>query len=143
MPDEYDEDVVAYVKQDHVGHPQLYELPLPPSVWNIGSMNQRVETIMHLAMNTQKAVLKLVLQWASDLDRGPALRKLLQPLVESVQVLRLPYLPCRMFKNEKFGGFVAENYRAFVMLSPWLFRCILDDEFAPRVSVLPSSRMSN
>jgi hypothetical protein len=24
-------------------------------------------------------------------------------------------------ENEKFGGFVAENYRALTMLSPWIF----------------------
>jgi hypothetical protein len=42
-------------------------------------------------------------------------------MIESVQELRLPYIPCRMFKNETFGGYVAENYRAFTMLSPWVF----------------------
>jgi hypothetical protein len=42
-------------------------------------------------------------------------------MIESVQELRLPYIPCRMFKNEKFGGFVADNYRALTMLSPWIF----------------------
>jgi hypothetical protein len=36
-------------------------------------MDQRVETIMHLAMNTQKAVFKLVLQWASSMEKGKEL----------------------------------------------------------------------
>ena len=42
--------------------------------WNVGTLNQRVETIMHLAMNTQKAVFKLVLQWASSMDKGAELK---------------------------------------------------------------------
>jgi hypothetical protein len=138
MPEEYDTEMTAFVKADKLEHPSLYLLPAPPSAWSIGTIDQRVETIMHLAMNTQKAVLKLVLHWASGSDNGSALRKRLLPLVTSVQALRLPYIPCRMFKNDKFGGFVAENYRAFTMLSPWLFRCLLADEFAPRVIVLPS-----
>jgi hypothetical protein len=75
---------------------------------------------MHLAMNTQKAVFKLVLHWASSMEKGTELKKRIKPLVESVQELCLPYIPCRMFKNEKFGGFVAENYHALTMLSPWI-----------------------
>ena len=93
---------------------------------------------MHLSMNTQKAVFRLILHWAADLDQGPALKKYLQPLIESVQSLRVPFVPCRMFKNDKFGGFVAENYRAMTMLPPWLFRCLLENEFAPKVVTLAS-----
>jgi hypothetical protein len=69
MSGNYDSDVVAHVKKDYFGHPQVYQLPPPPSVWSIGSMDQTVETIMHLAMNTQKAVFKLVLQWASLMEK--------------------------------------------------------------------------
>jgi hypothetical protein len=55
IPENYDKDVVSYVNQDRISHPKLYQLPLPPFAWSIGTINQRVETIMHLAMNTQKA----------------------------------------------------------------------------------------
>jgi hypothetical protein len=82
-PGDYDSNVVAYVNKDYVGHPQLYQLPSPPSAWS------------------------------------------------------LPYIPCRMFKNETFGGYVAENYRALTMLSPWIFRCLLDKEFTPSLPILP------
>jgi hypothetical protein len=84
-PGNYDSDVVAYVKKDYFGHPQLYQLPSPPSAWSIGTMDQRVETIMHLAMNTQKAVFKLVLQWASSMEKGKELKNRIQPMIESVQ----------------------------------------------------------
>jgi hypothetical protein len=123
-PGDYDSNVVAYVNKDYFEHPQLYQLPLPRSAWSIGTMDQRVETIMHWAMNTQKAVFKLVLQWASLMEKGKELKNRIQPLIESVQELRLSYIPCRMFKNEKFGGYVAENYRALTMLSPWIFWCL-------------------
>jgi hypothetical protein len=112
MPENYNDDVVAYVRKDYFGHPQLNQLPPPLSAWSIGTMDQRVETIMHLAMNTQKAVFKLVLQWASSMEKGKELKKRIKPLIESVQGFRHPYIPCRMFKNNKFGGFVAEKYRA-------------------------------
>jgi hypothetical protein len=102
-----------------------------------GCINQRVETIIHLFINTQKAVLQIILHWATDLDQGPSLMKNLQPLVESVQNLGLPFIPCRLFKSNKFGGFVAENYQALTMLSPWLFRCLLSKEFTPKVIKLP------
>jgi hypothetical protein len=98
-------------------------------------MDQRVETIMHLAMNTQKAVFKLVLQWASSMEKGKELKNRIKPLIKSVQELRLPYIPCRMFKNETIGGFVADNYRALTMLSLWIFRCLLDKEFSPPLPV--------
>jgi hypothetical protein len=73
------------------------------------------------------------------MEKGTELKKRIKPLVESVQELRLPYVPCRMFKNEKFGGFVAENYRALTMLSPWIFRCLLDKEYSPTPPMLPST----
>jgi hypothetical protein len=137
MPYEYDNNMVAYVEEDCAYHSKLYNLPAPPSLWSIGSVSQWVETITHLAMNAQKAVLKVVLhRLAADLvDHGPALKIRLQPLIELVQELQLPYIPCRMLRNNKFGGFVAKTYHALTMLLPWLFQCLLDDEFAPRQTI--------
>jgi hypothetical protein len=40
MPANYDEDVIAYVKKDYFGHPELYQLPSPPLAWSIGTMDQ-------------------------------------------------------------------------------------------------------
>ena len=88
-------------------------------------------------MNTQKAVFRLILKWAAELDQGPPLKKCVKPLIDSVHILRVPFVPCRMFKNDKFGGFVAENYRALTMLLPWLFRCLLQKEFAPKIVTQP------
>jgi hypothetical protein len=51
------------------------------------------------------------------MEKGKELKNRIKPMIESVQELRLPYIiPYRMFKNEKFGGFVAENYRALTIL---------------------------
>jgi hypothetical protein len=60
--------------------------------WSIGTMDQGVGTIMHLAMNAQKAIFKLVLHWASSMEKGKELKKRVKPLVRSVQKLRLPPL---------------------------------------------------
>jgi hypothetical protein len=136
-PEQYGEDILYDVGEERVRNPEMYALPTHPAAWNIGTLAEQVETLMHLAMNTQKAVFKLLLHWSSDIERGPLLKKRLQPLIQSVQSLRLPYIPARMFKNAKFGGYVAENYRALTHLSPWLFHCLTEDHLAPRILVQP------
>ena len=100
--------MVEFVRENQLKHPIMYMVPKPPAAWRSGTINHRVEAIMHLAMNTQKAVFKLVLHWAATRGHGSALLKRLQPLVQQVTGLRLSYLPVRMFKNDKFGGYVAE-----------------------------------
>jgi hypothetical protein len=72
--------MVVYVEMDCVCNAYLYKAPAWPAVWSIGSINQRVEIIMHLSMNTQKSFLRLILQWAGS-------QKYLQPLIELVQSL--------------------------------------------------------
>jgi hypothetical protein len=136
-PENYPPGMLEFVHTNQMEHPHMYKVPPSPAAWNIGTLDQRPETIMHLAMNTQKAVLKLILHWASGFGRGTALIKRLTPLVSLVQRMRLDYLPVRMFKNNKFGGFVAESFRAFNMLAPWLFRCLLEPAFDPVVFVAP------
>jgi hypothetical protein len=135
-PNQYADKMVAYVKHQRTVHPLLYQVPPPVRLEYWIHLPTR-ETIMHLSMNTQKAVLRLVLHWAADSDCGPVFKRSLTSLIESVQDLRLPFLPCRMFTTDKFGEFVAENYRALTMLSPWLFRCLQKPEFEPKVTVLP------
>jgi hypothetical protein len=48
--------VEAYVKKDYFGHPQLYQLPSPPSGWSIGTMDQRVETIMGFQVSASMGI---------------------------------------------------------------------------------------
>jgi hypothetical protein len=103
FPQEYDQDVMAFVYKDCFCHPQLYALPEPPSSWRIGTIHQKVERIMHLAMNTQRAILKLVLHLASSLDKGTELKNNFKPMIESVHNLCLPFVPCRTFKNKNLG----------------------------------------
>ena len=103
-PNNFDAQMVAYVEKDQMRFPLLYQIPAPPAAWSICTINQRVETIRHLSMNTQKAVFRLILKWAADLDQGPALKKFVEPLIDSVHILRVPFVPCCMFKTEKCGG---------------------------------------
>jgi hypothetical protein len=109
-PNKYGADLLAEICPDHAEHPHMYKLPAVPAAWVIGTMNQRMEAIMHLAMNTEKVFLKLVLKWATLSANGSTLRRHLKPLIESVTGLRLPYVPVCMFKNETFGVYVAKNY---------------------------------
>ena len=87
----------------------MYELPAVPAAWGIGTMNQRVEAIMHLAMNTEKAVFMLVLKWATLSANGITLRRHLTPLIESVSGLRLPYVPVRMLKMKSLGDMLQKT----------------------------------
>ena len=54
-PEEYPEPVLAFIRKDQLEHPTMYVIPTAPSAWSIGTVDNRVETIMHLAMNTQKS----------------------------------------------------------------------------------------
>jgi hypothetical protein len=86
---------------------------------------------MHLSMGVQKAVFKFIICWAAKSKNGAALQHRLETLNTSVQKLKLSYLPCRPYKDNKFGGFTAEVYRAMYMISIWLYTCLAEDNLQP------------
>jgi hypothetical protein len=136
-PHEFDNQAVQYTLLDANCDPGSYLLPVAPPMWSIGSIYQRVETVMHLSMGVQKAVAKLCIQWAKRYGQGIALTKRLSSMLKSIQLLRLSFLPVIPFKDDKFGGYVAETYRGFTMLAPWLYRCLEEDTFETPVPHCP------
>jgi hypothetical protein len=108
--------------------------PVCLEYWNNGSESRNNYA---LGNEYSKGGFQVSASVGSSMEKGKELKNRIQPTIKSVQELRLPYIPCRMFKNEKFGGYVAENYRALTTLSPWIFRCLLDKEFTPALPVLP------
>ena len=130
-PTDYEEEEVESTIAEAAAFPDLYTLPSPPAMWSLGDTDDKVEGIMHLSMGVQKAVFKFIIHWASKSQNGANLQRRLETLIASVQELKLSYAPCRPYKDDKFGGFTAEVYRAMCMISVWLYTCLGEDNLQP------------
>jgi hypothetical protein len=141
-PGDYELYEIEATLADAEASPELYFLPLPPAMWSLGDTDDKVEGIMHLSMGVQKAVFKFIIRWASRSKNGAALQRRLETLLSSVQKLKLSYAPCRPYKDDKFGGFTAEVYRAMCMMSVWLYSCLEEDDLQPSEQHEPDMNVS-
>jgi hypothetical protein len=130
-PDRFTADQIAQFEADFDVDPQSYVLPLPPAMWSLGDIDDKTEGIMHLSMGIQKAVFKFIILWATSHNRGAALQRRLADILRSIQELNVAYCPCRPYKDEKFGGFTAEGYRAMTLTSLYIYRCLLEITLQP------------
>jgi hypothetical protein len=130
-PNQYTHEEITTTIQDALKNPIAYKLPEPPALWQLTDTEDKVEGAMHLSMGVQKAVFKFVHKWASKHKKGSALQRRMAAQLKAVQELKLSFAPCRPYKDEKFGGFTAETYRSMCMISPWLYRCLLEDDLVP------------
>jgi hypothetical protein len=106
---EYEQEEIARTITQAGARPEEFELPKPPAMWQLGETESKVEGIMHLSMGIQKAVFKFVHFWATKHQNGKVLQRRLSVLLASVQKLNISYVPCRPYKDEKFGGYIAER----------------------------------
>ena len=95
---------------------------------------------MHLSMGIQKAVFKFIIHWATMNKKGSPLQQCLAEHMAAIQVLKLAFCPCCPYKDEKFGGFTAEVYRAMTMTSPFIYRSLLESDLEPLPPRLPNTR---
>jgi hypothetical protein len=130
-PDEYTADEVAEVQQDALDNPSNYDMPKPPAMWFLSDTEEKPEGIMHLSMGIQKAIFKFIIRWAAENKKGAALQRRLADGLCALQELKVSYCPCRPYKDDKFGGFNAESYRAMTMVSTQLYRCLLETSLVP------------
>ena len=110
--------------------PENRELPQPPILLRICPLLSSIETVMHLSANCVKAAQGLAMTW-SKICPGTSCASLLSKVQEdfkNVQSLRLSSFQALPFKSESFGGYVAENYRAFSVVSPWAYHFLNDVE---------------
>jgi hypothetical protein len=128
----YTEDQIAQFEMDREQDPDSYNLPLPPAMWSLGDIDDKIEGIMHLSMGIQKAVFKFIILWASGHNLGATLQRRLAENLRAIQDLKVSYCPCRPYKDEKFGGFTAEGYRAMTLTSLYIFRCLLETDLQPK-----------
>lgn len=84
-------------------------------------------------MGVQKAVFKFIIRWASQYKKGTTLQKRLACNLRAVQDLKVSYCACRLYKDDKFGGFTAETYCSMTMISCWLYRCLLEEDLVPQL----------
>ena len=129
--EQYTHEEVANTILDYAENPQKYALPTPPAMWQLGEVEDKTEGIMHLSMGIQKSVFKFIIRWAAGNKKGASLQRRLAESLGAVQDLKLSYCPCRPYKDEKFGGFTAEVYRAMTMISGCLYLCLLEQDLEP------------
>jgi hypothetical protein len=130
-PGRFTADQIAQFQTDMGADPHGYALPLPPAMWSLGDIDDKTEGIMHLSMGIQKAVFKFIILWATSHNRGAALQRRLADVLRAIQDLNVAYCPCRPCKDEKFGGFTAEGYRAMTLTSLYIYRCLLEISLQP------------
>ena len=115
-----DEDHRGEVVEESTQHPELHCRPPHPALWDLFEVDQLIETPMHNAMNCQKSVLVTAIKYFSTFGKGSQFCKSSAKLLEQVKSMALLEIRAMPFKDHKFGGFVAENYSAVMMLMPWV-----------------------
>jgi len=116
---------------------QINRKPEYPAIWDLTEIDYITETPMHLAMGVQKAVLRTTLSYGAGRGRQTEFVNRCTPLLKKLKSLNVDTLPILTFKDEKFGGYVAENYRAITMILPWLSRILEEESMQPTEDVEP------
>jgi hypothetical protein len=130
-PEKYPHIEIVAEQEKFLANPDDYALPSPPAMWLMGDMETKTEGVMHLSMGIQKTVFKFIIRWAVQYRIGAALQRRLSTLLQAVQELRVSYCPCRPYKDDKFGGYTAETYRAMSMISCFIYHCLLEADLEP------------
>jgi hypothetical protein len=129
--EEYTAEEIEEIEMDASENPSKYDKPKPPAMWLLSETPQKPEGIMHMSMGIQKAIFKFIIHWAAENKNGAALQRRLAVGLCALQDLKVSYCPCRPYKDDKFGGFNAESYRAMTMVSTQLYRCLLETPLLP------------
>ena len=108
-----------------------FRLPTPPSAWSLFNIVDITETPMHLMMGCVKAILNSMLKFTSCLDRKQEFIRRCNDILQNIRELRVELVPVVKFKDEKFGGFVAENYSAMAMVIPWISHILEEQMMLP------------
>jgi len=115
--------------------PRYYDDCCPTNpIWDLFEIEQAYETVMHNCMNVGKAVIHWLVSWSSAMRFKNALVKQLNQNLSLVFNLRVEaYKARQLSKDGSPAGYVAETYRAFLLLSPWLLDFLNGDTFQAAV----------
>lgn len=125
-PDDCDPDFV-WDMSNNQGDANLFVLPDPPPMWKICPIDLCVETPMHLQMNFLHYNATFMFSWAKSISKGAQLIRDSQPHLMNAKQTNLEGFKVIPIRTEKFGGYVAENWRCLSLLSPWCFQFIEND----------------
>jgi hypothetical protein len=113
-----------------------FHKPKYPAIWDLYQINDFTETPMHLGQGCQKAVLKSVLLYCTLRNKGAEFVNRCRTLLLQLKAVRVDIAPVMPFKDDKFGGFVAENYSAVTMVLVWLSRVLTEAKQQPGPSTV-------
>jgi hypothetical protein len=78
------------VLQDKHHHPKAYLVPCVPAIWKVTTIRDLPKSVMHLAMNLQRAILDLMFTFARTKSKGSHLLKRATPVLAMVMKLLFP-----------------------------------------------------
>ena len=111
--------------------PDIFCKPQYPAIWDLVDIQDITETPMHLGMGCQKAVLRTVLLFCSGRKKATEFARRCSSILLQLKTLHIEILPVLTFKDEKFGGYVAENYSAITMIIVWLSMVLTEPTMHP------------
>ena len=112
-------------------NPGKYGRPECPAIWRLIDIGEMVETPMHLGMNAEKLMVKTSIKYCSMFARGAVMVRRFSDLLEQLQEMRVPAFPAMKFRDDRFGGYVAENHAAMAQVYPWLSRVMEEPGMKP------------
>ena len=119
---------IDYYNQDTIEHGitnKIKQLPSYPPMWDLCPIDLAFETPMHLQMNFIHYNASFMFQWAKSISKASHIVKESSNYMEKVRNIHVDRFKVILFWTDKFGGYVAENWRSFGNLSPWTYQ-ILD-----------------
>ena len=126
-----EEELQQYVKM----HPDLgNQLPKHPALWSLHDILDITEKPMHLMMGSIKAILRSLLKFTTCRDRQQEFIQRCYEVLKTVSEVRVDLMPVLRFKNDKFGGYVAENYSAMAMIIPWMSHILEEECMVPSIT---------
>ena len=100
--------------------PARFEKPAGPHEWGCFDLTDLVEAVMHSCQNSQKAMMITAIEFFAKFSKGKEFCRQFGALLQKVKLIRVAGIRSMPFKDDRFGGFVAENYSAAAMLLPWM-----------------------
>lgn len=113
----------------------------PPGLWKLLEIHELYECLMHQAMNSGKALVKVMHRWTTSNGRSADAIKKAQPNLQKVQRLGLSKFSAMPYKTEKFGGYVGENWKTLLILGPWLYLYLTEAAMSPLTIEVPNENL--
>jgi hypothetical protein len=121
-PDEYQEIMEIFAENED----EFSEAKIPP-LWDRGvSLHQHIDVVMHLVfLGAVDGTLQFINQWLKAHNKYSSFMRAVEQHLAGVKKLNLNWCKALLFKGEKLGGWVSENYLGFSRLCKW-FYLVLD-----------------